>query len=432
MIRNETGFDLWEEVQGSSFFTIAAQHRSLIEGSALAAQLGKSCPNCDSQAPQVLCFLQTLWNPSQNYMVSNINYGGNYRNGRDANTILASIHMFDPAAKCDSLTFQPCSDRALANHKAVTDSFRTVYAINAGIPQGTAVAVGRYSEDVYFGGNPWYLTTLAAAEQLYAALYTWQQEGSITVTSVSLPFFRDLSSSIAVGTYASSTSEYTTLINAVKTYADGYIAVIERYAEPDGSMAEQFSRNTGLPLSAYDLTWSYAAFLTAAARRAGEVPESWVNAAATVLPNQCSRTSANGPYAVAPTSPFPANQTPIRGVPPPTTTRPPCTIATAVSVTFRTSVTTQFGQTIKIVGSVAQLGNWDPASAITLSAREYTDTNNVWVGEVTLPAGAAITYKYINVASDGAVTWERDPNHSFTVPRTCATAATVNDSFQRQ
>jgi glucoamylase len=41
---SQTGFDLWEEVGGSySFFTIAAQHRSLVEGAALASQLGKSC-----------------------------------------------------------------------------------------------------------------------------------------------------------------------------------------------------------------------------------------------------------------------------------------------------------------------------------------------------------------------------------------------------
>jgi glucoamylase len=46
---NQTGFDLWEEVQGSSFFTIAAQHRALVEGSALAAQIGQSCTYCDSQ-----------------------------------------------------------------------------------------------------------------------------------------------------------------------------------------------------------------------------------------------------------------------------------------------------------------------------------------------------------------------------------------------
>lgn len=149
---NQTGFDLWEEVQGSSFFTIAVQHRALVEGSTLATQLGEKCDNCVSQAPQVLCFLQNFWNGSA--IVSNINDDAG-RSGIDANSILGSIHTFDPSAGCDDSTLQPCSSRALKNHKIVTDSFRSVYSINSGIAQGSAVAVGRYPEDVYMGGNPW-------------------------------------------------------------------------------------------------------------------------------------------------------------------------------------------------------------------------------------------------------------------------------------
>lgn len=103
--RNNTGFDLWEEVSGSSFFTIAAQHRALVEGSVLAKLLGTSCEYCDTQAPQVLCFLQSFWDPSQGYVLANINVGG--RSAKDANTILGSIHVFDPAAGCDASTFQP-------------------------------------------------------------------------------------------------------------------------------------------------------------------------------------------------------------------------------------------------------------------------------------------------------------------------------------
>lgn len=143
-----------EEVQGSSFFTIAVSHRALVEGSTLASELGESCSYCDSQAPQVLCFLQSFWTSNGNYVVSNINTN-NGRTGKDANSILGSIHTFDPAAGCDDSTFQPCSARALANHKAVTDSFRSIYTINSGIAQGQAVAVGRYAEDSYYNGNPW-------------------------------------------------------------------------------------------------------------------------------------------------------------------------------------------------------------------------------------------------------------------------------------
>lgn len=145
-----------EEVSGSSFFTIAVQHRALVEGATFASQVGQSCSGCSSVAPQILCFQQSFWIPSGNYIDSNINVNEG-RTGKDANSILASIHTFDPSAACDDSTFQPCSSRALANHKAVTDSFRS-YGINSGASAGSAVAVGRYIEDVYYNGNPWYVS----------------------------------------------------------------------------------------------------------------------------------------------------------------------------------------------------------------------------------------------------------------------------------
>ena len=151
---NQTGFDLWEEVEGSSFFTIAAQHRALVEGATLATKIKQKCGGCTSQAPQVLCFLQTFWNGTN--IISNINDKAG-RGGKDVNSILSSIQTFDPSAGCDDATFQPCSSKALANHKVVTDSFRPIYKINSGISEGKAVAIGRYPEDVYYDGNPWYV-----------------------------------------------------------------------------------------------------------------------------------------------------------------------------------------------------------------------------------------------------------------------------------
>lgn len=148
---NQTGYDLWEEVQGSSFFTIASQHKALVEGNAFATSLGKSCAGCVLQAPQVLCFLQSFWNGTA--VISNL--ANNGRSGLDANSLLGSIHTFDPSAACDDVTFQPCSSRALSNHKLVVDSFRSVYSINSGITAGSAAAIGRYPEDSYQGGNPW-------------------------------------------------------------------------------------------------------------------------------------------------------------------------------------------------------------------------------------------------------------------------------------
>jgi glucoamylase len=79
------------------------------------------------------------------------NTGGG-RSGKDANTLLSSIHTFDPEAGCDPVTFQPCSDVALANLFVYVKSF-SIYAINSGIPSSQGWATGRYPEDSYFGGN---------------------------------------------------------------------------------------------------------------------------------------------------------------------------------------------------------------------------------------------------------------------------------------
>jgi glucoamylase len=141
-----------------------------------------------------------------------------------------------------------------------------------------------------------YLTTLAAAEQLYDALYQWKQLGSLEITEISLPFFKDLVSSAAAGKYPSSSETYTSITAAVKKYADGFVAVVKEHTPSDGSLAEQYTRDNGSPASAKDLTWSYAALLSAARREAGTVPPTWGASTANKVPSKCEGSSAKGSY----------------------------------------------------------------------------------------------------------------------------------------
>jgi glucoamylase len=97
---NQTGYDLWEEVHGSSFFTAAAQHRALVQGALLAAQLNTTCEPC-GQAEQVLCFLRhNFWNATGNYLTADVNVDDLDRSGINSDPILASIHGFDVNASC--------------------------------------------------------------------------------------------------------------------------------------------------------------------------------------------------------------------------------------------------------------------------------------------------------------------------------------------
>ncbi|PLB36754.1 putative glucan 1,4-alpha-glucosidase [Aspergillus candidus] len=395
--------DLWEEVSGSSFFTLAVQHRALVEGSAFAQSVGATCPYCDSQAPQVLCLLQHFWTGS--YVLANLGGG---RTGKDTNTLLGSVHTFDPQAGCDDSTFQPCSPRALANHKVVVDAFRSLYGINSGIDSGAAVAVGRYPEDSYYNGNPWFLCTLTAAEQLYDALYH----------------------SAAMGTFSSSSATYSSIVSAVKTYADGFQA----YTHLNGSMAEQLSKSDGSQASARDLTWSYAALLTANNRRNAVMPAAWGEQSATSVPAVCIATSASGTYCSVTISTWPAISTKSGGPTTTTTTttiNTPCTISTAVAVTFDLRATTAWGEEIKLVGSTTQLGTWTPDKGVSLNADKYSSCDPLWSTTVTLPAGQIFEYKFIRVKTVGTVQWESDPNRDYAVPAACGTTTAVQVDIWR-
>ncbi|OKL59128.1 Glucoamylase [Talaromyces atroroseus] len=416
---NDTTYDLWEETLGSSFFTTAVQHRALVEGNAFAESIGESCANCVSQAPQILCFLQSYWTGS--YILSN--FANNGRSGYDANSLLGVIHTFDPdASTCDDATFQPCSDKALANHKGVTDSFRDVFSLNANISAGSAVAVGRYPEDVYQGGNPWYLATTAAAEQLYDAIYQWKKIGSIDITSTSLAFFQAIYPSAATGTYSSDSTTFTDIVSAVQTYADGYMSIVEEYTPSDGTLTEQFQRDNGAPLSASALTWSYAALLTAAARRSSTVGGSWGSSNGNTVPSTCSATSATGSYTSATNTAWPTA--------PVSSTRPSCTAPTEVAVTFQEIVTTTFGENVYLTGNITALSSWSTTDAILLSAADYRSAYNLWYVTLTLPAGESLEYKFFK-ENDGTVTWEDDPNRVFTVPSDCGVStACINDEWQ--
>ncbi|KAG1825018.1 glycoside hydrolase family 15 protein [Suillus variegatus] len=374
---NETTFDLWEEVDSSSFFTSAVQHRALRQGSALATAIGQSSvvSGYNTQANNILCFLQSFWNPSPGFMTANTGGG---RSGRDANTVLTSIHVFDVEAGCDGVTFQPCSDVALSNLKVYVDSFREIYDINAGIRADQAVATGRYPEDVYQGGNPWYLASFAVAEQLYDALIVW---------NVSFPFFQQFDASIKPGTYSSSTPTYSTLTTAIKNFADGFVATAAKYTPSGGGLAEQYTRSDGTPTSAFDLTWSYASALTAFNARAGKTSASWGAAGLSVSP-ACSTSKAS-----------------------------------TVPVIFNVNVTTVVGQNIYLTGSVGALTDWSTTNAILMSSADYP----TWSTAVTLPANTQIQYKYI-IVDNGNVTWESDPNNEFTTSMSGIT--TLNDVWR--
>ncbi|KAJ5419918.1 uncharacterized protein N7487_003468 [Penicillium crustosum] len=114
------------------------------------------------------------------------------------------------------------------------------------------------------------------------------------------------------------------------------------------------------------------------------------------------------------------------------TTTGTCVQATALPVLFQELVATSYGQDIYVSGSISQLGTWDTSQAIALSATSYTSSNPLWQATITLPVGTTFQYKFLKkTTGSSAVTWESDPNRSYTVPTGCSgTTATVTASWK--
>ncbi|UCM91725.1 carbohydrate-binding module family 20 domain-containing protein [Streptomyces marincola] len=86
----------------------------------------------------------------------------------------------------------------------------------------------------------------------------------------------------------------------------------------------------------------------------------------------------------------------------------------ATGASFQVDARTQWGESVWVVGSVPQLGAWDPARAVRLDAGSYP----LWRAELSLPAGTTFEYKYIRRWDNSAtVTWESGANRTATVPR---------------
>jgi len=106
------------------------------------------------------------------------------------------------------------------------------------------------------------------------------------VTDTSRDFFSQFVPGIDPGTYSSNSIQYSNLTNAIRTFADGFVEIAASYTPSDGGLAEQFDKSTGHPLSAADLTWSYASVLTANDSHAGVKSANW-GAKGLVVPSMC-------------------------------------------------------------------------------------------------------------------------------------------------
>jgi hypothetical protein len=108
---------------------------------------------------------------------------------------------------------------------------------------------------------------------------------------------------------------------------------------------------------------------------------------------------------------------------------PACSFVPSVTLTFPVTERTSAGEKVYVVGSIPELGNWDPARAVPLNTDSYDDIGTLWAGgEVRVAAGTSFEYKYIQKNADGSLLWECGENRVATVSAyTCGEQTVGND-----
>lgn len=239
--------DLWEEVRSTSFFWNGVVHlRALSKGAAAVEKsMGKSrrtemWRNAASRVrDSLLNHIPTAYGgrcTSHPFIIESDN------RPLDSAVLLAVMQLDD--LRKDNVAVEPLLDIMApvvdATIGALVAAFRAVYPINGaddarGLP---GVLIGRYPDDVYYGGNPWILLTQALAEL----------------------HFRRAAAAAAKGDKLRAMAEM--------LQGDGALQRVRFHVKDiDLHMAEQLDKHTGYELSAKDLTWSYNTFVNAMRER---------------------------------------------------------------------------------------------------------------------------------------------------------------------
>jgi glucoamylase len=247
----ERSFDIWEEESGYHYYTQLVQAEALACGAEWLEEKGvaKEAAACHSAAGTLASSLHDYWNAEDGYYRSRADViAGVSGKALDVAVILGVLHA--GRAKGAHSVLDP---KVQATLTTLEHLFDEEYPINRQRAPDCGPAMGRYASDLYYGGNPWYLATLAAAEFYFKLAIALRSGAAMPVTSDNARFRERLGE----GSPA----------QAAFRRGDTFMRTVHAYTPRSGDLSEQFDRATGAQTSAKHLAWSYAAFITAAASR---------------------------------------------------------------------------------------------------------------------------------------------------------------------
>jgi glucoamylase len=261
-------YNLWEEVPGHSFFARVVQLRCFAE--IAGNTIGLPVPDgLDKAAVALKQALDEHWNGTLYVSVlqdaaDRAEHPLPERYDPNIDIVLAALYGALPVG----------DPRLLATAAAIRATWSDgqsdrCYPINqADAARGLGPLLGRYPDDVYdgdtanpqLGGHPWPVCTAALAELYYRLAAETTGAGAVLADPLAAAFFGQVG--------VSGTMKPAEAAAQLVAAGDRMLAAILFHSD-HYQLSEQFDGSTGYEKSVANLTWSYAAFLSAErARRA--------------------------------------------------------------------------------------------------------------------------------------------------------------------
>ena len=249
-------FNLWEEEYGESFFARSVQLKCLTQVAANTA--GIPVP---SWLPAAIAWLDNALDEHWNGLLyeSVLPVPADYRAPYDPNIDIVQAAIYGAIPVTD--------DKLLATAAQLRDQWADpaseyFYPINGDdAARGLGPLLGRYPGDVYdgdtdaqAGDHPWALTTANFAELYYRLAAAVTVAGTVPATARAVPFLAQVGI-----TQATSPAD---AVTALRAAGDAMLQAIV-YHSDHLELSEQFDASTGFEKSVSNLSWSYAAFLSA-------------------------------------------------------------------------------------------------------------------------------------------------------------------------
>jgi len=261
-------YNLWEDTSGQSIFARSVQLAALNQVINLGPGLGIPVPpTAPAAATWLAQQLPSHWSDADNYYVGILEP---IRGGGDPPPAPYDPSIDTLQACIYGAGIPPYDPRLLSTAAQVraqwTEPAPTAYPINtADASLEIGPCVGRYNGDEYSGwsltsntGHPWVVCTCGFA-QLYYELAAAINNGTPVPTD-------PLASTFLNQINLTSTSTKAEAAPALQAAGDKMLQAV-LYHSNRYELSEQFDQSSGYEISVSNLTWSYAAYLSAVAAR---------------------------------------------------------------------------------------------------------------------------------------------------------------------